>query len=208
MATTTKTMIKRVNVALNFPTQISAVIVYAKAIYKAMLNNAYFTGSAAKLALLSTDTGALDAKETGCNTVPPTNSVEERNAALEKVKSDIRSLSTDVQQAADADPSNAEIIITSSAMSVKKNGYHGKQQNTAKDGPEEGTVILTAEGSGPHEWRESTDGVIWILLTASRTSKTSITGLTPGTVYFFQNRRILANSEISEWSQSVKIRAK
>ena len=84
--------------------------------------------------------------------------------------------------------------------------WHGKQQNTAENGVEEGSVDLTAEGSGAHEWRMSTDGESWTALPATLTSKVTVSELTPGMVYYFQNRRILPNHEKSEWSQAIKIR--
>jgi hypothetical protein len=39
-------------------------------------------------------------------------------------------------------------------------------------------------------------------------AKTTVNDLTPGTCYYFQNRPILSNHEIAEWSQSVKIRVR
>ena len=197
---------KLITVVLNFPTVIAIFIVYAKAIYVAMFENPDFTASAAKVTKLNTNIALLDAAETGCKTSPPTKTVEERNAALEKVKANLRSLRNDVQEAADADPANAEAIIASAAMSAMFRGHHGKQQNTANDGVEQGSVDLTAEGAGAHEWRISTDQINWTLLPACLTAKTTVTGLTPGTVYYFQNRRMLPNNQKSEWSQSVKIR--
>lgn len=197
---------KLITVVLNFPTVIAVFIVYAKTIYAAMFENPHFTASAAKVTKLNTDIAVLDAAETGCKTTPPTKTVEERNVALEKVKADLRSLRNDVQEAADADPANAEAIIANAGMSLKDQAHHGKQQNTAKDGVEQGSVDLTAEGAGAHEWRISTDELNWTLLPASLTAKTTVTDLTPGSVYYFQNRRMLPNNEKSEWSQSVKIR--
>jgi hypothetical protein len=93
-------------------------------------------------------------------------------------------------------------------MSIKKTASHGKQLNTAKDGMEEGSVILTGEGAGPHEWRMSYDEKEWTYLSASWSAKTTVTGIVSGTLCFFQNRMILTNDEKSEWSQSVRIRVK
>lgn len=109
---------------------------------------------------------------------------------------------------ADADPANAEAIINSSAMSVKKRRSHGPQQNSAENGNGDGIVHLTAEGPGPHEWRMSSDGNQWTPLPASMTTKTTVSELASGGVYYFQNRRMLTRDEKSEWSQSVKIRVK
>ena len=201
-----KTLIKQATVALNFPTVISNFILFARAIFTAMLNNPYFKASAEKVTRLGTHIEALYNAETACNTKPPTGSVDARNAALEAVKADLKSLRNDVQEAADADPDNAIAIITSASMDVKKPASHGKQQNSAENGIEEGSVELTAEGAGAHEWRMSTDEKIWTLLPSTYTSKTTVSDLTSGTIYFFQNRRMLRNKEKSEWCQSIKVR--
>ena len=203
-----KNLFKLAIVVLNFPRVISNFITFAKAIHKAMANNPHFTASAEKVAKLNSDVLALDAAETSCHTKPPTCSVEIRDAAFEAVQADLRSLRNDVQEIADADPENAHAIINSASMSVKKHVTAGRRKNTVEDGTEEGSVDLTAEGPGPHEWRISTDGLLWSLLPASRTAKTSITGLAPGSVYSFQNRMMLVNQEKSEWSQSVRLRLK
>lgn len=205
---TTLTSIKRILVALNLPSQIGDFIIFAKAIYKAMVSSVHFTASASKISKLNADILALDMAETACNTKLPTGSVEARNACVELVKADLRSLCKDVQDVADSDPANAQAIIVSAGMSVKKMPSHAKQQNTAKDGAEEGTVELTAEGAGAHEWRMSTDDETWSLLPASFTSKTTVNRLTSGLVYYFQNRRLMSNDEKTDWSQSVKIRVR
>jgi hypothetical protein len=208
MASIPKTIVRRIIAALNFPVKITDFITYSKAIYKAMFNNPGFTASAAKLTTLNTDINTLDASETGCKTKPPSSSVTSRNAAIEVVKADLRSLRSDVQGVADANPAKAEAIINSASMSVKKFSPRGKLLSTATDDVEEGKVDLTGEGSGPHEWRISPDGVTWSLLPASSGGKTVVEHLTPGSVYFFQNRQILTKGRKSDWSQSVKIRVK
>lgn len=208
MTTKPKTIVKRITVVLKFPSKITAIILLAKTIYKAMSGNTNFPNSSTKLTTLNNDIAALDAAQTACTTTPPSGSTDARNVALEAVKNDLRALRNDVQTAADAAPTKAEAIITSASMEAKKATTHQKQQNTVKDGSVEGTVLLIGEGSGPHEWRMSTDDSTWIQLPASRTSKTSVADLTPGTLYYFQNRRMLANDVKTEWSQSVKIRVR
>lgn len=208
MTTKPKTIVKRIIVALNFPTKVTEFMLFAKAIYKAMQGNSNFTSSAAKVTALNTDIIALDAAQTACTTTPPTGSVEARNVLLEQVKNDLRALRNDVQNAADANPAKAEAIIASASMDIKKASTPQKHQNEAKDGIEEGSVDLVAIGTGPHEWRLSTDGNTWTPLPASRTAKTTVTNLTPGTVYYFQNRQMLTNDVKTEWSQSIKIRVK
>lgn len=205
---TVSNLMKRVTVALNFPTVISSFIVFVNAIILAMEHNAYFASLVPKITQLSSDLKILENLEAACNTKPPTASVSARNAALLMVQNELRTLRNDVQNIADADPGNAQAIIESSGMSVKKPITHSGRQNTAEDGVDEGSVDLTAEGAGVHEWRMSTDDETWTLLPASFTSKTTVKELTTGLVYYFQNRRIQPNHEKSEWSQSVKIRVR
>ena len=206
MTAKTKTIVKRIIASMNLPLKNYDLLIFGKAVFKAMSGNTNFTTSAAKVTTLGTDVAALDAAITACQTKPPTSSVDARNVILEMVKADLRALRNDVQTVADANPSKAESIITSAAMSIKKPTNHSKQQNKAVNGAEEGSVKLTAEGPGPHEWRDSTDGITWKLLPSSASSKTIVRNLVSGTVYYFQNRRILPRGVETEWSQSVKIR--
>ncbi len=198
-------MMKVSTVVLKFPKVVAVFIVYAKTIYMAMLENPLFAALAAKVANLYVDITTLELAEAGFKMPKPTHTASERDVALEKVKADLRSLRNDVQELASADIANAESIIESVGMSSKDPAAPGKRQNTAKDGVETGSVDLTAEGAGPHEWRISTDVITWTFLPASLKAKTLVTGLTPGVTYYFQNRRMLPNDEKSEWSQSVKI---
>ena len=208
MAIKPKTLVKRVTVALNFPLRNTEFILLAKAIYKSMFNNPTFTASTAKIALLNTDIIVLDAAQVACRTTPPTCSVDDRNVAMEIVKNDLRSLRSDVQVLVDANPAQAEAIITSAGMSIKKANTHSNPQNTAKDGVEEGSVELIGEGAGVHDWRMSVDNIEWTFLSSSKTRKTNVFNLTPGNIYYFQNRRMLYHDEKTEWSQSIKIRVK
>ena len=203
-----KTILKRVTVALNIPTAVSNLIVFARAILLAMLNNPRFVAAASTLIDLGANIKVLEDAESACKTKPPTESIANRNKAKEAVKANLRALRLIVQQAVDNDPENAISIITSANMSVKNESSHGKQQNTAEVGIEIGTINLTAEGEGAHEWRMSTDDKTWIPLSASHDSKTIASDLESGTIYYFQNHRILPRNEKWEWSQSIKIRTR
>jgi len=199
---------KNVNVStvvLKFPKVVAIFLVYAKAIYKAMSENPLFAAFIAKLAILITDINALDEAETGFKMVKPTHTYADRNAAFEKVKADLRTLRNYVQELVDADPANAESIIESAGMSERQQSSHGKRKNTVKDGVESGSVDLTGEGAGHHDWRISTDGDMWTLLPSTPGGKATVGGLTPGLTYYFQNHRVLPKDEKCEWSQSVKI---
>jgi len=144
--------------------------------------------------------------ETGFNITPPSVSKETRDAHKMVVKSDLRKLRNDVQEVVDANPAAALEIIASASMDAKKKAHRNKRQNEAVNGDEEGSAWLTAEGSGPHEWRQSMDEKEWTMLPATRTSQTMAEDLTSGAIYYFQNRPILSGRPAAEWSQSVKLR--
>ena len=165
-----------------------------------------FPANTVTLANATLHINALDSAETALTTKPPTGTTQQRDAAKKVVTDDMESLRLYVQTLVNASPAQAETIAASAGMTVKAFTNHGKQKNTAKDGAVDGSVILTAEGTGPHEWRSSTDGTIWTAQPSSRTSKTTIAGLISGTKYFFQNRQMLTNGAASQWSQSVSIR--
>ena len=203
-----KSVSKHVTVALNIPTVISNFIVFAKAILLAMLKSPRYAAAAAILTELGIHIKVLEDAESACRTKPPTGSTVDRNKAQEDVKTNLRALCLIVQQLADADPENALSIIRDANMSVRNLPSHGKQMNAAEDGIETGSIELTGEGAGAHEWRISTDDKTWIPLDASSNSKITVSDLESGTIYYFQNRKMLPKNQKSEWSQSIKIRIK
>jgi len=203
-----KTVIKQITAVLNFPAALGNFIIYAKAIFMAMNNNDYFTAYVADINKLGEDIASLEEIEAACNTKPPTKTVDERDAALEVVKMDLRTLRNHVQNVANANPRMAKAIIISAGMSVKNSATHGKQMSSAENGTEKGSVNLTGEGAGAHDWRMSLDGTTWIQMTPSFSSKTTFSNLQSNTDYYFQNRRMGANNFYGEWSQSVMITVK
>jgi hypothetical protein len=205
MSTKIKTIIRHILAVLNFPAKISYFLLYAKSIYKAMNGNPLFTSVSTQVTALNTDITLLDTLETAAKS-RTVGTVDARNAQVEVVKNDLRLMRNLVQALADATPAKAEQIITSAGMTVKKTGQHGRHTNLAVNYTEPGTVLLTGEGTGPHEWRMSTDEINWTPLPASRSSKTIVSGLTPNTKYYFQNRQILTKGLKSEWSPVFSIR--
>ena len=201
-----KILNKQATAVLNIPDAVSDCINFAQKVGRMMAASPYFQLSSALITKLIADTKILDDLEILCVASPLTTNTKARDAARLVVENDLRDLRLDVQKAANADPFNAETIITSAGMSVKMSNYRGKQQNTATNGIESGTVNLTAEGRGPHNWRYSTDEKEWLYLPGNRTAKLTAGGFTPGVLYSFQNQMALTNDQKSEWSQSVKLR--
>jgi len=204
----TRSVLKQVIATLNFPFAVPDFIIYSFTIYSSMDSSPYFPGLSTQIAKLLVDTNSLEDYEKAHAVTPGGKATQDRNTARLLVENDLRDLRLDVQKIANADPPNALKIIKSAGMWVKNPGLRGKQKNSVVDGPEEGTLLLTGEGSGPHNWRISTDEKVWTNLTSSRNSKSTAENLISGVVYYIQNRRMLPRNEKSEWSQSIKFRVK
>jgi hypothetical protein len=198
--------IKHLLAVLKFSKSVPVFLVYAKAIYSGMHSSANFTASAAKLAVLNTNIGLLDASQTATKNKPPTNTVAQRDVILNTVKANLRGLQSDAQGIADATPASAEAIILSAAMSVKKVNIRQKQQNGAKQGELPGSADLTGEGAGPHEWRMGTDNINWTYLPATYRASTRVSDLTSLALYYFQTRPILRSGLLADWSESMPLR--
>ncbi len=202
------TITNKVLIALKPPQSVPLYIIFCRAIHDTMKNDARFAALLPKLAIFETNINTLADIELASKVRPPTSTIAERNAAKVVVKSDLDELALDVQLLANAEPTNAEVIIKAAGMNIKKSSIRPKQGYSAKDGPESGTVILTAAGAGGHAWRMSTDGISWTNLEPTSGGETLVTGLTPGHEYYFQSRRILSKGKKEEWSQIIKFRVK
>lgn len=198
---TNMTIIIRLLAVLNLPNKVPDLISYARRIHAAMYKNSHFPNSVDKLSQLQEDVNLLEKLQLALDATPPQTSCALCNLVLKAVKADLRSLQRDVQEAADNDMENAEVIIISSGMSLKKDGKRIILQNTAIDGEESGEVLLTGFGSGAHQWQQSSDaGETSVNLDHTDLSKTTVKGLTPGQKIWFRNRQILRKGYYGTWS--------
>lgn len=194
---------------LEIPTKVPDAIQFAKTIYKSMNNNPNSPNSSTRLNTLNTNIGVLDTTQTGVSTKPPLNTVFTRDVALEAVKTDLRILQKDVQTIAYQNTSKAEALINSAGMKIKKSGTRDRRQNFVKDGSVEGTILLTAEGAGAHQWQQRPDaGETIIHLDTTLTSTTVVTGLVPGERVWFRNCLISAGNVYGEWCDWLPITPK
>lgn len=190
---------------LKLSRKVPEILIKGRTIHTSMSNNTVYVGSAATLVLLDAALVELDENEVGMRTKPPVKTVAERNATLVTVKSILKTLRLDVQKLADADPVNAEIIITGASMEVKIVTRRQKQKNDVKNTGNAGEVIVFAEGSGPHEWEKSSDNITFTPLHSTMVAQIVVEGLTVGQKLYFRNRKMLHNGEYGNWSQSVYI---
>lgn len=128
-----------------------------------------------------------------------------RNAAWATLKADLQLILAMVQAKANANPSNAEAIITSVGFFVKTSKPKEKQTNDAVNTEITGTVLLTADAAGHHEWQMSKDMITIIPLPGTDTSKTYVHGLNPGDVWYFRNHKVNTKKATYNWSPWVKV---
>ncbi len=123
-----------------------------------------------------------------------------RDAAFLVVKNDLEALKGMVQVKADANVPTAATIITGAGYFVKKSKVTVKKQNDALNTEISGTVLLTADSAGHHQWEMSKDMVTIINLPPTSTSHTLVSGLNPGDVWWFRNKRIDTKKTTYNWS--------
>ena len=190
-----------VTIKLNLP--VPALIKAVKAVAAALTNNPHFPNLNPSLATLNASLAALDAAETATKTrakgtVPP------RNAARMQLLSDMYAAKASVQQVADANPEQAEAIIASAGMGVRKSTPHAKPTFSARAGVTSGSVKLAARAAAlraSYEWEWSGDGgKTWTQAAPTLQAKTGISGLPVGTNVQFRYRAV-TKTGAADWSQ-------
>ena len=185
------------------PQKIGQKIVRAQSIQSKLTGNASFPVSSwptniVSLVQYGNDVTTLDTAEAAV--ASKTGSVAARNVALAVVKTDLRALKSMVQVKADANPGNAESIIVSAGFNVVTRSSNTKRENAALNTEVTGTVLLTADKAGHHEWQMSKDTVTETSLPTTTTSTTKVTGLKPGDVWYFRNHKVNTKKTIYNWS--------
>jgi hypothetical protein len=134
-----------------------------------------------------------------------------RNAKKALVKADLKCLCAYVQRVIPtlASPADARAAITSVFLSIKKAATRHKPPLAAKNASVSGTVTLVAKSVGPNStyyWEYSVDGKTWIKAPDTLKGKTTISGLTPATTYYFRFRALTRKGPV-DYSQVVSLLA-
>jgi hypothetical protein len=201
MTTTTP----RVTAVLKLPTHVPDLIKLGQSIVQAMTGNASFPNPTPPLANVSAAIAALDAAETATKTRAK-GTIPVRNTARAAVLAALRDLKVYVQQVSDANHAQAETIIASALMNVRKVAVHTKPDFTAKAGAASASVRLVAKAAArraSYEWQWSADGgKTWTLAATTLQSKTTIGALPLGVSCQFRYRPVTKTGE-ADWSQAV-----
>jgi hypothetical protein len=195
--------------ALNLSTHVPDLIKQGRAFVAAMTGNANFATPSPALAAVTTALDTLDAAETAALTRAK-GTAEARDAALAKVKTLLRQLEAYVQTIADGSGDQAEPVIVSAALAVRKVTPRQKQIFEAVQSVS-GSVVLfgvVVANASAYNWQMSTDGKTWTALPTTSKAKTTVAGLTPGSTYYFRHEPVLRKDGAAEWSQVISILVK
>jgi len=197
-------------VAGKIPTTSQGVITYTHALLVGLTGNQYIKNPNPTIQVLTDLLSKFELAETATKTRTK-GTIGARNAAKTALLSGLHAMKACVQQAADADPENAEAIITSTSLSVRKVTARTKPPFAVKQGPVSGAVNVAVKSAGPraaYDWEYSVDGgKSWTAVSSTTKARTSITGLPAGTNVLFRFRSVTPKGE-SDWSQPISMLVK
>ena len=192
------------------PTTGQGLTTFCHALLAGLTGNAHVPNPNPSLAVFTDLATKYDTAQTATKT-RAAGTVGVRNAAKTALKAGIRGIVASVQLAADADPENAEAIITSTSLSVRKTAIRVKAPFTVKEGPISGSIILTVRSAGMHasyDWEMSVDaGKTWTELPSTTRTKTTVTALPVGTNVQFRFRSLTPKGQ-ADWCQPLAILVK
>jgi hypothetical protein len=129
----------------------------------------------------------------------------ERDAKLLIAKGDLEQLRTYVETVASGYGEEAEAVVTSSGMTVKRSAGPRKPLFAVKQGPVSGSAILVVRHPGVvtnFYWQYSTDGAQWTSAPDTVVARRDLEGLTPGVRYFFR-QRTNTRKGTGDWSDPI-----
>jgi len=192
---------------LKLPKPAKKVSVLARSIVSAMTTNqTSFPSPSPSLATVTADIAALEAAD--AVVLSRTKGArQERDVKLAIVQKELIRLKAYAQEIADQNPTDAEAIIETAGMSVKKPSIRDRALFEVVDGPVSGSVRLIVKSAGDraaYEWQMSTDGTTWTFVRLTLQASTLVSGLTPGRTYSFR-MRVQTKDGLGDWSQVVSI---
>jgi len=192
---------------LKLSPRVKNIASFAQNVATSLTNNPHFPTPNPPLATLQADIAALNTAETAVLSRTK-GAVEARDAKLAIVRADLENIKTYVQSVAGlATPADADAIIESSGLTIRKVTLHDKPALAAKQGSVTGTVNLAAKAAAKrasYNWQYSTDQKTWTTVPQTLQAKTGISGLTAGTQYYFRVQPV-TSAGVQDWSQLVSL---
>jgi len=137
----------------------------------------------------------------------PIGAAADRDSKLVVVMSDMDQLMTYTEAQANANPEKGQAIIEGAGFFCIKRIVPSKPDFAAKHGKGTGEANLVAKakkGGKTYYWQMSTDQTSWTDLPPTVFASTSVSGLTPATIYHFRFRTLSAEG-FSDWSATVSL---
>jgi hypothetical protein len=188
-------------IAYNWPNSPVKLISNLQNIVKMSTGNQWLTASTALITTLTTSVAALVAGQILAKQ-RAAGAATARDVLARAAKSDAEDLGDAVQAVADANPTQSLAIIESCGFKAKTVTLPKKAPTKASLGPVAGAAILNVlaiAGAITYYWQMSTDKATWTDILPSGGSKTTVTGLTSGTTYYFRFR-VLLKGGYTDWS--------
>ena len=197
---------RKITVALNFPRTHAAAIFYAKHVAASMQGNPYFPSPTVPLATLLAHIAEAEAAQAATKTGAH-GTAADRDAKLLAILVDLRQLRVYIETIANLHAEDAEAVVASSGMSVKRSAGPSKATFAVRQRKVSGSVTLAVRHPGTvtsFDWQTSTDGERW--LDAGRTVQARLDRkeLTPGTRYHFRYRT-LTRDGLGDWSDPLTL---
>lgn len=202
-------LIKLLIAVIKMPSKIGDKITRLQQLIIKLTGNSYFPGAwvagTLSQAQFTTDVTKFASAQTDVKN-HVAGAVGERNAAYLVIKADLTLILAMVQTKANANQNIAEAIIGSVGFFVRSSKGKQKKQNAAYNTEVLGTVTLTADGTGHHEWQMSKDQVTFINLPATTGAQTQVTGLSTGDVWYFRNRKVNSKKTTYNWCMWIQLK--
>jgi hypothetical protein len=199
------TSTNRIIAVSKLPGTHSALSAFTHALIASLTGNALVPSPSPPIATLTSLVTKLDAAQTATKT-RAAGTVAVRNAAGAALRVALHAETATIQQLCDASPEQAEAIITSVGMSVRKSPARLKATFAARPGAVSGSVDLSAKAVAvwaSYEWEWSGDGGhTWTPVLPTLKAKTTITGLPVATTCQFRFRSVTKDG-VSDWSQVI-----
>ena len=176
------------------------------AVIEPMINNVFFPNPVPPLAEVTSCFTTLADCEKLVRTSGP-GMVKQRDIARKKAKLAFRKLKQHIQDVIENNPEQAEFIVASLGLSVRKPRAAGKAPVDVRLSETPGTVILDAKAVAKFAqycWQMSTDQQNWTDLPACFKARTKVEGLSVAVVYSFR-LRTATRKGVSEWSPVISI---
>jgi hypothetical protein len=198
---------KRNPIALNLPTVVALLIVFARHVVDMMTKNvAMFMNPTIALALVAQHIDDLAAAEVAAETKAK-GTAQARNDKKAIVIDDLFVLKTYVQSICRLNQAIALTVIAAAGMSPKGFRLFHKPPLAVLMGAVPQQVVLRAKAAGKgrvaYEWQYSADsGKTWAAIPVTTKASATVDGLTIGVAYQFRFRSTVKNIA-SDWSQVV-----